>query len=295
MPRAELEFANFYRREFDHLVRTLRPVSGDAAEDVAHDAFLIALRDWERVAALDVPFAWLLKVARRIAWRRSNRDARRSDLETAAATARPVPAEQSIDVDVTQSLATLSERESRIITMHHLRDEPIERIAERLGCTPSAAKVALHRARARLAASAVGFSGRWVSERTWTVNDIARYVATLGEPGHVAAVIEEDLQSRGGRWELSIHGGKYALHRDDGFELDRGRFDLGRHWFALRPTRGVGVATFTYGISCERLQIGVVDSTEPPHLGVPDEVWASLFYASGGLVYAGPAEHPLVV
>ena len=44
-----------------------------------------------------------------------------------------------------------------------------------------------------------------------------------------------------------------------------------------------------HGISCERLHIGVVDSTEPPHLGVPDEVWASLFYASGSLAYAGPA------
>jgi RNA polymerase sigma-70 factor (ECF subfamily) len=295
MARAESEFADFYRREFGHLVRSLRPVSGEAAEDVAHDAFLIALRDWERVAALELPFAWLLKVARRIAWRRSNREARRSNLETAAVAARPMHAEPNVDVDLTQSLATLSERESMVITLHHLHDEPVELIAERLGCTPSAAKVALHRARTRIAASAVGFSGRWVSERTWTVTDIARYVATIGEPEYIPTVVEEDLHGRGGRWELSVHGGKYALHRDDGLELDRGRFDLGRHRFALRPTRGVGVATFTYGISCERLQIGVVASTEPPHLGVPDEVWASLFYASGRLMYAGPAEHPLVV
>jgi len=295
MARPPLEFADFYRREFAHLVRALRRVSGEAAEDVAHDAFMIAMSDWERVAALDLPFAWLLKVARRIAWRRSNRESRRVELESVAFAASTKEAEAGAGVDVARLLANLSERESRAITLRHVRDQPVERVAECLGCTPVAAKVALHRARARLAASAIGFSGRWVSERSWSVTDIARFVATIGEPGYVAAVVDDDLQNRGGRWELSVSGGKYALHRDDGLELDRGRLDIGRHWFALRPTRGVGVARFNYGIDCERLRIGVVDSTEPPHLGVPDVVWAGLFYSSGRLVYAGPAKHPLVV
>lgn len=57
-------FERLYRREHRAIVGLAYVFSGSApvAEELAHDAFLVALRDWERVRRLEDLSAWIRRV-----------------------------------------------------------------------------------------------------------------------------------------------------------------------------------------------------------------------------------------
>ena len=60
---AARDFSEFYRLEFGRVVGSVRPVAGAAAEDVAQEAFIVAHAVWAEVGVLDIPFAWVRRVA----------------------------------------------------------------------------------------------------------------------------------------------------------------------------------------------------------------------------------------
>ena len=67
----DTEFSDFFRREFERLVRTVYLVLHDqqSAEDVAQDAFGQLYLNWAKVSGYDKPQAWLRRIAIRMAVR----------------------------------------------------------------------------------------------------------------------------------------------------------------------------------------------------------------------------------
>ena len=80
---AGVEFVDFYEEARRVVLPGLRRIDRAAADDLFHDAVLLALECWERVSTMEYPIAWLRTVATRKAWRRSTRESRRSLLELA--------------------------------------------------------------------------------------------------------------------------------------------------------------------------------------------------------------------
>jgi RNA polymerase sigma factor (sigma-70 family) len=150
-------FAWFFTVEYPQVVRLLQVVLGDpaSAEDVAQEAFVRLHRHWDRIARYESPEAWVRRVAlnQAFSWRR--REQRRREREgrvPAWATAPAVGAAASDDADaVLRAVRRLPARDRALVGLYHLEDRPLDEVATVLGISPNAAKVALHRARRRLA------------------------------------------------------------------------------------------------------------------------------------------------
>lgn len=150
----EESFAWFFTAEYPQVVRLLGMVVRDrgAAEELAQEAFVRLHRHWSRVRRFDSPEAWVRRVAlnRAFSWRR--REARRPQLELAAAGLQQPSGSASEDqLDVLRAVRSLPPRDRALVALYHLEDRPLLEVAAVLGITPGAAKVALHRARRRLA------------------------------------------------------------------------------------------------------------------------------------------------
>ncbi len=147
-------FAWFFTAEYPQVVRLLTVVlrDGAAAEDLAQEAFVRLHRHWTKVSRYEHPEAWVRRVAlnRAFSWRR--REGRRPGLELAAGLPRhAADATTSERVDVLRAVAALPTRDRALVALYHLEDRPLTEVAEVLGLSLGAAKVALHRARRRLA------------------------------------------------------------------------------------------------------------------------------------------------
>ena len=147
-------FAWFFTAEYPQVVRLLTVVLHDraAAEDLTQDAFVRLHHHWDKVSRYESPEAWVRRVAlnRAFSWRR--REGRRRNLELAA-DPRPeaLPESSSDREDVLRAVRALPQRDRALVALYHLEDRPLAEVAEVLGLRPGAAKVALHRARRRLA------------------------------------------------------------------------------------------------------------------------------------------------
>lgn len=123
---------------YPRLVSFLRLYSGDRslAEDLAQEALARALADWENVAAMESPDAWVHRVAMNLAssWfrRRSvaSRAARRLIPDLAPAT----EADWVETVDVQRSLARLPLRQRQAVLLRHLGQLSVAETAVAMGC-----------------------------------------------------------------------------------------------------------------------------------------------------------------
>ncbi|HEX5828726.1 MAG TPA: sigma-70 family RNA polymerase sigma factor [Candidatus Limnocylindrales bacterium] len=282
-------YAAFYAVVFGRLTRQLRPVVGADAEDVAQEALLVARRRWHVIQAFDAPEAWVRRVALRVAVRRSRREQRRVELETAS---REPGTDAPLDLDLVAALLDLPDRHAAAIRLHHLEDRPVAEVAAMLGVTEGAAKVTLLRARRVVAERLVGFTGRWVSERQWSIDDVARHLRDAGWAAQTEEVVD-DLEGRGGRWELTIRDGTYVLRRDDGARFDHGASRVGRSSFEMAPVMNTGRARYDANIEGRRLSLRFVGATVPPHRGLPEGGWAGIFYDAAPFVRADPVPDPL--
>lgn len=281
-----LDFATFYRREFGRIVHAVRPLVGSSAEDIAQEAFVVAGSRWDEVASLELPFAWVRKVALRMAGRHRDREERRPRLETSSVYTRSDDLEVP-DLDLVAAIAALPSRHAAAVWLHHLSDRPIAEVARILQCSEGAVKVLLFRARRSLADAAAGLRGQWVTESVWSPDRIAAHLRATSSARHIGPILDEDLDGVGGRWVLSIDTGRYSLHRDDGLRLDEGRCEVNDRTMVITPDLNGGSARFVVGIDADRAAFRVVDSSSPPTRGVPDRIWTDLFYDSSCFVYAG--------
>ena len=153
-------FLALYEQHYPAVLRYVaRRAAPDAASDVAAETFLIAWRRLDDVPA-EEPLPWLYATARRClanelrGQARSDRLRNRIRDEACAGrgSARDGLAESVADrLDVLAALATLSAKAQealRLTVWEHLDDEAAARVA---GCSTTAFKVRLHRARRRLA------------------------------------------------------------------------------------------------------------------------------------------------
>jgi RNA polymerase sigma factor (sigma-70 family) len=156
----EAAFAWFFRAEYPQVVRTIALVLRNpaAAEDVAQEAFLRLHLHWSRVYRYDRPDAWVRRVALNLAASHARREGRRARLERLSVTSPPVapeadPSDRSADTtgQVRDALLTLPHKQRALVVLYYYEDRPLTEAGELLGLTPGSAKVALHRARRRLA------------------------------------------------------------------------------------------------------------------------------------------------
>jgi len=149
------DFDSFYRREFGAMVALASSVgAGPAiAEDLAQEAMVRAHRHWSKVAGYDNPGAWVRRVTINLA----TSSARRRTAEVKAkvrlrSRARvDLPADSPAHEPIWAAVAELPPQQRAAIALHYLEDRPVAEIAEILECSPSTAKVHLHKARKRLA------------------------------------------------------------------------------------------------------------------------------------------------
>jgi RNA polymerase sigma factor (sigma-70 family) len=146
----EAEYSWFYRGEFPSVVRTVFLILHDRqrAEDIAQDAFVQLYSHWNKVSHYEQPDAWVRRVAIRMAIRHIKRDRMRALLERET---RPPSFAPTIDVDLLRAMGELSTTQQVAVVLFYFEDRPIAEIVHILGTSEGAVKMALSRARHRLA------------------------------------------------------------------------------------------------------------------------------------------------
>jgi RNA polymerase sigma-70 factor (ECF subfamily) len=148
-------FEAFYQREFKSVVGLAYALSGSrwAAEDLAQEAFIAAHRKWDRIGDYDSPGAWVRRVVANMAvslYRKRASEAR-AVARVAMRRQEVLPALDPQDDDFWAEVRALPKRQAQAIALHYLEDRPVAEVADILDCSPSTAKVHLHKGRIRLA------------------------------------------------------------------------------------------------------------------------------------------------
>jgi RNA polymerase sigma factor (sigma-70 family) len=147
-------YAWFFRAEFPSVVRSLSHlVRREDAEDVAQEAFAKLHQHWAKVSRYEQPDAWVRRVALNRAISLATREGRRRGKERQADPhSDETPGPEPPDTRVAAALRTLAPRDQALVVLFYYEDRPVAEAAALLDLSPGAAKVALHRARHRLAA-----------------------------------------------------------------------------------------------------------------------------------------------
>lgn len=284
---ARADFPAFFREFFARTVRSVEAIAGTAAEDIAQEAFIAAMVDWDRVVTLDAPDAWVRLVAKRIAWRRRHREISRQDLQAAALPpVTPTAHDETLPMDLEVALRGLPARQRAVVQLHYLGGRSVSEVAEILGCTESSAKTSLHRARERLAETMSGLAGRWISERRWAVDDIVDRMRETNDATHVDIVLSE-LPDGPSRWAFTLDHGVYGIDSDSGGSLDHGRYRIIGKSIVLTPWDLSGTVLLTPVIDGGRARFALTANTTAPTRDVPDEVYLRLLLASGPFTWTG--------
>jgi RNA polymerase sigma factor (sigma-70 family) len=147
-------FEDLFGYEYANVVRLVFFIvqDRDRAEEIAQDAFVQLFRHWGKVQHYDQPGSWVRRVAIRLAVKSVRREQR---LSAAWMRVAAEPAEElsafPVSPETVAALRQLSANERAVVVLHYFEDRPVDEIAWLLGCSSSAAKTRLHRARHRLA------------------------------------------------------------------------------------------------------------------------------------------------
>ncbi|MCU1378290.1 MAG: putative polymerase subfamily sigma factor [Acidimicrobiales bacterium] len=144
-------FAAFFAAEYGGVVRVLAALTGDlgTAEDLTQDAFLVAQRRWDDIAAYDRPEAWVRRVALNMSMARHRRLGREARALLRLRT-HPVELPEPAD-EVWAAVRTLPARQAQVIALVYGEDRAVDDVAAILGCGVETVRTHLRRARARLA------------------------------------------------------------------------------------------------------------------------------------------------
>ena len=127
-----------------------RRVPSDLVADTVAETFAVAWRRLDRVPASPGP--WLLAVARRVAANQRRGLRRRAALVERAASQLVTSAEPQAPSQVLEALAALPERDREAILLLAWEGLSASEAAEVLGCSATAYRLRLYRARRKLAA-----------------------------------------------------------------------------------------------------------------------------------------------
>ncbi len=269
------DFTRFFDAEFPHVVRSITPIASHVAEDVAQEAFVAALRQWDRVGSLDAPHAWVRLVARRLALRTRGRDLERSRREALVEADVSIETPTSDRMDLARAVAHLPDRQRAAVRLHYETDLPVAAVASMLGSTEVATRVTLHRARIRLAGTLLGIPGTWTTTEPWRVDDLVAAVREIGAEEHLD-LIRSELPLGDGQWVISLRSGRYWIGTDAGERLDGGAWNIRGHGLELTPWNDSGVVNIASSIDGRRARFRVGVDTTAPTKGVPDDVFLRL-------------------
>ena len=148
-------FEDFYTREFPAVVGLAYALSGSrsGSEDLAQEAFLVALREWDRVAGFGRPDVWV----RRVVTNLSRSTLRRRYAEAKAlvrlgqGTERVLPELSPEDAEFWAAVRSLPRRQAQVIALHYMEDRSVAEIGLILGTAEGTVKKHLHEGRRSLA------------------------------------------------------------------------------------------------------------------------------------------------
>ena len=145
---AEAEYSWFYKAEYTNVARSVFLILHDRhrAEDIAQDAFVQLYARWAKVSQYDRPDAWVRRVAIRMAIRHLKRERVRAQHD---------PADQvtstQVDIDLFRAVGELPAIQRVAVVLFYFEDRPIAEIVDIVGSSEGSVKMALQRARRRLA------------------------------------------------------------------------------------------------------------------------------------------------
>lgn len=150
-------FEELYHAHYAALLRYgARRIGQEAARDVVAETFLTA---WRRpdVVPLDNPLPWLYATARRVLANHLRAQTRRGRLDERLGDEVPLVVADHADhvaarTDVLRALAELSPNDQEVLLLTEWDGLSAQTAAEVVGCSVTAFKVRLHRARQRLTA-----------------------------------------------------------------------------------------------------------------------------------------------
>lgn len=150
------EFTALCEREFPRIVGAMTLWCGDrgVAEEVTSEAFARAYRDWHRVRQLDVPGAWVRRVAMNLArstFRRRQAEWRANRRAHAGTVDRHRDPDSAAVVAVRDALQRVSADHRTVLVLRHYLEMSVVEVAETMGRSPSAVTSLTHRAAAALA------------------------------------------------------------------------------------------------------------------------------------------------
>lgn len=143
----ETMFTLHYRRLLRYAYLLTR---GRGAEDLVQEAFLKALRKWDRSAAAETFYPWVQTTLTRL-----HMNSLRRGFRERRAYARVRPEETYSepvrrDDEVMRALASLPPRQRAAVVLKYYEDLSVSDIAERMGAAEGTIKALLHQARQRL-------------------------------------------------------------------------------------------------------------------------------------------------
>lgn len=147
-------FTEFYRREWRDVVGLGFVLTGNrcVAEDLAQESFAAACRDWDRVAELDKPGAWVRKVVvnHSASWFRR----RTAERHALARIGNPAAA-PDLDLDgevaeVWAAVRSLPKRQAQAIALVYFDGMTVDETSQVIGCSRETARTHLKRGRQAL-------------------------------------------------------------------------------------------------------------------------------------------------
>ena len=146
-----LDFDEWYERSAPRIAASLAAIVGDRdlARECTADACVKALVSWSRVAAMDAPDAWVLRVALNLARRRARR-ARRERETWSRVGAAPAAGAEPGDDELWRLVAALPERTRTAVVLRYVAGCTEPEIATAMGVSRGTVATSLHRARKQL-------------------------------------------------------------------------------------------------------------------------------------------------
>lgn len=151
----EGELELFCKLQYPDLVGLLSLYCGDrwAAEELAQEALYRASRDWKRVRLMDLPQAWLRRVAINLARSRIRRASVEKRAQTrffALKSNTYNETDAASAVAVREAISALPHRQKAVLVLHYYGDLSFAQVADVLECPEGTVKSLAHRAISRL-------------------------------------------------------------------------------------------------------------------------------------------------
>lgn len=151
---SRVAYEAFYRANRTRAIALAAALCGNrwAAEEMAHDAFVSAWQQWDKISGYDAPELWLRRAVLHRVISRSRRAASEARAlgRLASRRAGKLPELSTEDELFWRHVRDLPRRQGQAVALFYLDDLSIEQIAVVLGVSDGAVKNALHSGRQRL-------------------------------------------------------------------------------------------------------------------------------------------------